>query len=65
MMRYNKAGKPTTVAVAEAIERMRDVLFREYGMDFAFSVVARGAVLAAADTQNRIIHAVTCSRSES
>lgn len=45
--RYNKAGDPTTQEIAEAIERLRDLLFREYGTDFSFSVHGKDQLLAA------------------
>lgn len=56
--RFNKAGAPTCKAVAEAIETLRDALFREYGCDYAFAVVAHGEVLGASNKENGIIHAV-------
>lgn len=56
--RYNKAGTPTTQPVAEAIERLRDALFHEYGVDYAFSVMAKGAILGSSNNTNGIIHAV-------
>jgi hypothetical protein len=58
MPRFNKAGTPTSLAVAEAIERMRDALFTEYGVDYAFAILGRGHVLASSNNENGIIHAV-------
>lgn len=34
----NKAGEPTTLEVAEAVERMRDALWRQYGERATFVV---------------------------
>ena len=58
MTRYNKAGHPTSLSVAEAIEAMRDALFREYGTDYAFSILGHGRLLAASTNADGIIHAV-------
>ena len=55
--RYSKAGEPTTLAVATAIESLRDALFREFGTEYAFSVLGRGAPLGAA-LPDTTIHAV-------
>jgi len=59
MSRYNKAGTPTTLEVAEAIETLRNALFREYGCDYSFAVVGRGYVLGASNKVDGVIHAVT------
>lgn len=48
MSRYNKAGHPTSVEIAVLIEQLRDALFREYGLDYAFFVAAERGVVAAA-----------------
>lgn len=58
MNRYNKAGRPTSRSVAEAIEALRDALFREYGCDYVFAVMGNGHVLGASNKENGIIHAV-------
>ena len=55
---FHKAGEPVPLAVATAIESLRDVLFREYGTDYAFSVVARGACIGAS-MPGTVIEAVT------
>lgn len=57
--RFNKAGEPTTKQIAETIETLRDLLFREYGTDYSFAINAKGAVLAASNAADRIIHACT------
>lgn len=57
--RFNKAGEPTTRIVAEAIEKMRGVLFHEYGVDFVFAVSAKNALIASSsDRCARVVHAV-------
>jgi hypothetical protein len=56
--RFNKAGTPTSKPVAEAIEALRDALFREYGEDYAFAVCGKGHVLGASHFPNTVIHAV-------
>lgn len=56
-MRFNKAAHPTSKPVAEAIECLRDALFREYGPDFSFSVLGRGEVIGAS-VCNTTLHAV-------
>jgi len=67
----SRPGHPTTHAVAEAIETMHNALFREYGADYAFTVAARGRLLAASGvscprvschvfTGNDVVEAVVC-----
>ena len=41
-----RSGYPTSRRIAELSEELRKELLREYGSDFAFSVLGRGNVLA-------------------
>ncbi len=54
-----RPGHPTTQPIAETIETLRNLLFHEYGTNYAFSVAAQGRLLGASDTGNGIIEAVT------
>jgi hypothetical protein len=46
-LRYSKAGKPTSLELAEAIETLRDLLFRQFGVNYSFTVSGDGYVLGA------------------
>lgn len=54
---YSKHGKPIPQELAEAIESLRDKLFRQYGVNYTFTVCGDGYVLAAAQP-GITIHAV-------
>ena len=58
-MKTPRAGEPTTREIAEAIERLRDLLFRSYGPDYSFLVVGRGAILGGSTAPGGIVEAVT------
>ncbi len=48
-MKYPRAEQPTSREIAETIERLRNLLFFEYGADnYVFTVAANGVTLASA-----------------
>jgi hypothetical protein len=59
--RYNKAGFPTTKAIAFTIEKLRDLLFRQYGADYRFAVMGKGQMLAASH-DHAVIHSVVSGK---
>jgi len=54
-----RPGHPTTRPVAEAIESLRNALFREYGIDYAFSIVGRGYLIGASNAAGVVEAVIT------
>jgi hypothetical protein len=57
----SRPGHPTTLVVARCIESLRNALFTEYGVDYAFSVMGKGRLLASSDSAHGVHEAVTAS----
>lgn len=55
----SRPGHPTSLTVARSIEVLRNALFTEYGVDYAFSVLGNGYLLATSDAAHGVIEAVT------
>lgn len=62
-LKYNKAGKPTSKELASAIETVRDLLFREFGEKYSFTISGDGYVLAS-QHPGITIHAVVTGSEE-
>ncbi len=59
----SRPGHPTSLPVAQCIEALRNALFTEYGVDYAFSVLGKGYLLASSDAAHGVVEAVTCGPS--
>ncbi len=59
----SRPGHPTSLAVAQCIETLRNALFTEYGTDYEFHVSGKGYLLASsypqAPTHDGVVEAVT------